>query len=209
MIDVTNIFSKRLKELRGKKTLQEVSDAIGITRVAMGYYEKGERKPDIEILYKIAKFYGVTSDYLIGLSDVQTPDIDIQAISAKTGLTEKSIEKVCYYNTHLKYFIEPLNILLKSPNFESALHHIPKYMEEVQIVEILQNQRRLRRDEIFSAEPDCILDDGKAVYNWPYNDDLDKNYQAKERDMILQEYMIDKSFKRIIQELERIAKGKL
>ena len=47
MLDVTNIFSERLKELRGKKTLQEVADSIGITRVAMGYYEKGERKPDI------------------------------------------------------------------------------------------------------------------------------------------------------------------
>ena len=43
MIEVTSIFSERLKELRGKKTLQEVSDAIGITRVAMGYYEKGDK----------------------------------------------------------------------------------------------------------------------------------------------------------------------
>lgn len=209
MIDVTNIFSERLKELRGTKTLQEVSNAIGITRVAMGYYEKGERKPDIEILYKIAKYHGVTSDYLIGLSDVQTPDIDIQAISAKTGLTEKAIEKVCYFNTHIKHYIEPLNILLKSPNFENALHHISKYMENVQIVKILQTQRRSRYDKVFSAEPDCILDNGKAVYNWPYNDNLDENYKAKEKDMILQEYMIDKSFKHIIQELERIAKEKL
>lgn len=206
MLDVTNVFSERLKELRGKKTLQEVADSIGITRVAMGYYEKGERKPDIEILYKIAKFYGVTSDYLIGLSDVQTPDIDIQAISTKTGLSEKAIEKICYYNTHIKHYTEPLNILLKSPNFESALHHIAKYMEEVQVVEVLQDQRRSRRDEVFSAEPDCVLDDGQTVYNWPYNDNLDKNYKAKEKDMILQEYMIDKSFKHIIQELERIAK---
>lgn len=31
----------------------------------MGYYEKGERKPDIEILYKIADFYQVSADYLI------------------------------------------------------------------------------------------------------------------------------------------------
>ena len=50
MLDVTNIFSNRLKELRGEKTLQEVASAIGITRVAMGYYEKGERKPDIRSL---------------------------------------------------------------------------------------------------------------------------------------------------------------
>ena len=47
------IFANRLKELRGNRTLQEVADEIGITRVALGYYEKGERKPDIEILHRL------------------------------------------------------------------------------------------------------------------------------------------------------------
>lgn len=98
-MEVTNVFlinkfSDRLKELRGKRTLQEVSDAIGITRVAMGYYEKGERKPDIEILYKIADFYQVSADYLIGLSDVASPDIEIKTIADKTGLTEDVINRI-------------------------------------------------------------------------------------------------------------------
>lgn len=98
-MEVTNVFlinkfSDRLKELRGKRTLQEVSDAIGITRVAMGYYEKGERKPDIEILYKIADFYQVSADYLIGLSDVASPDIEIKTIADKTGLTEDVVNRI-------------------------------------------------------------------------------------------------------------------
>ena len=76
-------FSKRLRELRGEKTLQEVADGVGITRVAMGYYEKGERKPDSEILFKIAKYYNVSADYLLGLSDVKTPDTTIRDISEK------------------------------------------------------------------------------------------------------------------------------
>ena len=87
-------FSERLRELRGEKTLQEVADGIGITRVAMGYYEKGERKPDIEILFRIAGYYNVSADYLTGLSDVKTPDIDIKSISDKTGLAEDSINKI-------------------------------------------------------------------------------------------------------------------
>ena len=95
MIDVTNVFSERLKELRGERTLQEVANEIGITRVALGYYEKGERKPDIEILYRIADFYKVSSDYLIGISNVKTQDTEIKGIALKTGLSEKSIEKIC------------------------------------------------------------------------------------------------------------------
>ncbi len=187
------IFRERLKELRGNSRLQDVAKDIGISRASLGYYENGDRKPDIEILLKLADYYHVSCDYLLGISDVKSTDSTVQGIVSKTGLSERVINKLCYYNERMKSYTDSLNILLKSPNFESALHHIPKYMEEVQIVEILQNQRRSRRDEIFSAEPDCVLDDGRAVYNWPYNDDLDKNYKAKEKDMILQEYMIDKS----------------
>lgn len=56
-------FGERLRELRGRKSLQEVADFIGITRVALGYYEKGERKPDIERLCKIVNYYNVSADF--------------------------------------------------------------------------------------------------------------------------------------------------
>lgn len=58
-------FGERLRKLRGKKSLQEVADSIGITRVALGYYEKGERKPDIGRLCKIANYYNVSADFLL------------------------------------------------------------------------------------------------------------------------------------------------
>ena len=197
-------FSERLKELRDEKTLQEVADGVGITRVAMGYYEKGERKPDVEILFKIADYYKVSADYLIGLSDVKTPDIDIQGIAAKTGLSERTIEKICSIN-NLPHNIEPLNILLLSANFESALFHIGKYIEAVKDVEALRIKRREMLQEVFSEEPDNIIDD-KPIYNWPYNDNFDKNYKESEQKMILEEYSIDKAFKYIIQEIEQNAK---
>ena len=197
-------FSERLRELRGKKTLQEVANGVGITRVAMGYYEKGERKPDVEILFKIADYYKVSADYLIGLSGVKTPDIDTQGMAAKTGLSERAIERICYIGNFL-HKTESLNILLQSANFESALFHIDKYIEAVKIVEILQKKRQEIRQAVFSGEPDSIVN-GKPVYNWPHNDNLDKNYKEKEKDMLLEEYSIDKAFKYIIQEVERIAK---
>jgi transcriptional regulator with XRE-family HTH domain len=120
MLDVTNTFSKRLKELRGKKTLQEVSDSIGITRVAMGYYEKGERKPDIETLYKIADFYKVSADYLIGIADVKTPNVETKTIGNITGLTESAINVLRTEMTlgH-KRMIEALNLLICDMYYQS------------------------------------------------------------------------------------------
>lgn len=46
---------------------QNVASAIGISRAALSYYEKGERSVDIETLYKLATFYNISIDYLFGL----------------------------------------------------------------------------------------------------------------------------------------------
>lgn len=85
------LFRERLRNLRGEKSLQEVAKDIGISRATLGYYESGYRKPDIEILLKIAKYYNVSCDYLLGLTMTNCPDIDIRTISKKTGLWTKTI----------------------------------------------------------------------------------------------------------------------
>lgn len=200
------IFRERLKELRGGTRLQDVAKDIGISRASLGYYENGDRKPDIEILMKLADYYHVSSDYLLGVSDVKRADSTIQSMALKTGLSEKVINKLCYYNERMTDYTKALNIVLQSLNFESALHHIPKYIQTVKIVDLLRKQRRGRYEEVLNSEPDGMVN-GKPVYNWPYCDDLEKNYEENEKEMILQEYSIDKAFKYIIQELERIAKA--
>lgn len=58
------IFRERLKALRGEARLQDVAKDIGISRASLGYYENGDRKPDIEILMKLADYYHVSCDYL-------------------------------------------------------------------------------------------------------------------------------------------------
>jgi len=65
------MFSVRLTYLRKKKnvTQQKVADYLGITRPAYTAYEQGKRQPDYETLTKIADFFDVTVDYLIGRTD--------------------------------------------------------------------------------------------------------------------------------------------
>lgn len=61
----------RLKELRVERglTQQQIADEIKCTRQAYSRYELGEREPDYETLIMFAKFYDVTTDYILGLSD--------------------------------------------------------------------------------------------------------------------------------------------
>lgn len=61
----------RLRQLRNKASLslQELSDAVGIPKATLVRYENQHRQPSITNLAKLAKYFGVTSDYLLGQSD--------------------------------------------------------------------------------------------------------------------------------------------
>lgn len=52
---------------------------------------------NISYLTMLADFYGVTTDYLLGRTGVKSPDIDIQEIHEKTGLSENAINKLKEY----------------------------------------------------------------------------------------------------------------
>lgn len=51
---------KRLRALRGKKTLDEVAKALGVTSMAVSLWERGERIPNDDIKIRIAAYYNTT-----------------------------------------------------------------------------------------------------------------------------------------------------
>ena len=53
------VIGKRLRELRGEKTVQCVADAVGISRSALAMYEIGDRIPRDEIKIRFSAFFGV------------------------------------------------------------------------------------------------------------------------------------------------------
>ncbi len=65
-----NIF-KRLRSSSGL-TQVEMAEKLGISRSTIGMYETGAREPDFETLEKIADFFNVDTDYLLGRTDQTT-----------------------------------------------------------------------------------------------------------------------------------------
>ncbi len=65
------ILSERLKKCRKEKglTQQQVAIYCDITEKAYQNYELMTREPKLEILIKIADFYKVSLDYLVGRTD--------------------------------------------------------------------------------------------------------------------------------------------
>ena len=86
------LFSERIRELRGSKSQREVASAIGTTQQSLGRYENGTRKPDLEIVESLARYFQVSSDYLLGLNNQPSPHYDLHIAAEVIGVNSPAIE---------------------------------------------------------------------------------------------------------------------
>ena len=75
-----------------KCTHEIIAKSIGTTRQTIGKWANGDSAPDIISTAKIADFFGVSTDFLLGRSDVQSIDPDVKRTKAYTGLSESAIQ---------------------------------------------------------------------------------------------------------------------
>lgn len=68
-------FPERLKLLREKAgwTQEELAEKIKVSDATINRYEKGTRRPDMDILELFADIFGVSVDYLLGRTTYQQP----------------------------------------------------------------------------------------------------------------------------------------
>lgn len=77
---------ERLKDLRVVDfdlTLEELAERTGLSRSALGKYESDENAKDISpfAILTLAKFYGVSTDYLLGLTENKNhPNTELNAL---------------------------------------------------------------------------------------------------------------------------------
>lgn len=71
------MFPDRLKELRLQKKLtqKELAFSLSVQNTAISKYELGEREPDFKTLERIADFFDVSIDYLLGRTDIWASEI--------------------------------------------------------------------------------------------------------------------------------------
>ena len=59
---------RRFRESRGI-TLKQMAGAVGVGESSIRNWEHGRREPATYVIVRIAQTYGVTTDYLLGLTD--------------------------------------------------------------------------------------------------------------------------------------------
>ncbi len=88
-----NIF--RQLRISSGLTQSKIASRLGISRSTIGMYETGAREPDFDTLEKIADFFNVDTDYLLGRTD-------------KTTLLPETIGQYSQLNK-MKYLLSQLN----------------------------------------------------------------------------------------------------
>ena len=113
-------FKDNLKELRNQKALKQADLAgeLGLKGPTISGYETGRKEPDFITLIKIADYFGVSVDYLIGKTNIK---IDVTAL-----------KKMADKNPSLDEFLKKL---IASKDLRVAASYISK-MDEEQIIKL-------------------------------------------------------------------------
>lgn len=95
-------IGERIRALRESKGLsqQAVAEALQIKRESINSWENGLRDLKTASIVALADYFGVSTDYLLGRTECKSPDIDVQAICEKTGLSEKAVSTLIELNTN-------------------------------------------------------------------------------------------------------------
>lgn len=89
------MIGETIRELRDSFNINQVELAknLGVTKQCVSNWENDNILPSIDMLIKISKFFNVTTDYLLGLKDTTTINVD--------GLTLSEI-------AHIKLLVDDL-----------------------------------------------------------------------------------------------------
>lgn len=171
-----NVFSERLTQLREDRGLkrQEVADALEISRASLEYYEKGQRKPDIEVAARIAKYYGVSTDYLVGVSAAQVTASEnetLKTVCDYLGISETSAEQVSYltsigYSTNMDAILssEIIEILATSLD-DYDKKSIEKAIAYMTLSEAKTKKDKERLKEEYRQADDRLEFEGYKMWN--------------------------------------------
>ena len=81
-------FSQTMSKLRKERHLNQRAAAadLGISQALLSHYETGAREPGLDFVCRACKYYNVSADYLLGLSDLPNgTDRTLDALHALAG----------------------------------------------------------------------------------------------------------------------------
>lgn len=65
------LLGERIKYLRNEKGIGQnlLAKELQLSNASISYWETGRQEPSAQAIFKLAKYFGVSADYILGLSD--------------------------------------------------------------------------------------------------------------------------------------------
>lgn len=161
-------FPTKLRILMGDKTTQkQLADAIGVSRQAISQYMNGETSPTIDKFELLIQYFGVSADYMLGLSEVSKNNLSVKEIHEQTGLSEKAIEVLSMEkNVYSKdNFLKTVNFLLEQMKGLQSFPHdeVFEYYKSNQdlltLIDVYLNTEQLLDKEYFFVGEEGVSND--------------------------------------------------
>ena len=111
--------------------VSKVSEKTGISRPTINFWYNGQRTPDAESLTILSAKFGVSVDYLLGLSDIPSRNEDMQVTAKTTGLANTAIAALRNMKNAPCVEIGVLNELLSTASFWRLLLSIALLKAEI------------------------------------------------------------------------------
>lgn len=118
---------------------------LGCTVQAVNQYKTNAAFPKTENLIKIAEYYQVSLDYLMGFTNIPNLDTSLQSVNEATGLSVGAIVKLHDIKESNPAFSEIISLLLEDSNCEYFLALIQGLLHEnTEIVEMEVQGKKMR-----------------------------------------------------------------
>jgi len=107
-------FKDRLRDLRKSigLTQPELADVVKTTKQAISQYERGVRRPDFETLESLCDYFNVSSDYILGKSDVTVRLVDSDGLKKLDDRSARSIRIPVYGKVAAGYDYDAIENIL-------------------------------------------------------------------------------------------------
>ena len=166
MTDSKQIFAERLRKLLEEEGIsqKQLAAKTQIAESSISKYLSCDAEPKLVPLVSIAKYFDVSIDYLLGVSNCKQYQEDMQAASKVTGLNDDALVNLSKMK---KEEHEVINLVLCFPKFRKIISYINKYSSfeerELRSEKILARCETLAKDETFkdAALAQSYIDDRK------------------------------------------------
>lgn len=182
-------FAERFQQLLGEKkkasglTLRELAKELNVSLGILSDWQNGKKIPRMDSIIHLAQYFKVSTDYLLGLTDVRSADTSARAAAEYTGLMEDAIEflhqplrsaKIQSDLNFEKIIHNRMSILIYSGVLEDLAMKMESFFDAVadREEELLREKNRLLEAQktgrlyeiVYPDYPEYIENDGKANF---------------------------------------------